>query len=668
MKTKSLLLAVLMLFTAVNCLYSGSKRMVLVEEFTGTNCPACAAANPTFKSQIEQKLDLIIPLVFVSSSKSPPNYGVTGRVGAYVSGTYGIPATWVNGEKVSPTSAASHASKWSSQTSPISIDVLENRNGLNVSVTVRIESDDEITGDKRLFVAVVQDEINFTTPPGTNGETDFRWVVSKMLPGPYPSQGKRYNSEAGQVKNFDYSYTMGAEWDPDNVYTVAFIQDFDNSKKEVLQVGKTSDPSKMVPKIAVNQTGLDFGKVTDEKTMSFEIENTGYADLEITEMRIDFDNAGVFEVVNPVSSIAPFQKNEVNVKFTPKDNAYYNGKLVIKCNAENKKQHTIQLVGQGYNIEQQPEITFDSESIDFGTTNEGDTKLKITNTGIAPLNIELIEIRDDEDNVFKLDLKDEFPITVEENKDYDVKILFEPKANITFTAECYIKSNAANGTEKTIEIQGTGEGVETQAILAVDKTSIDFGSVSTTKTEIFTITNDGYKLLEVTEVDIVDYNNVYSLVDAPTEAIKLEHGETHELEIEFAPTSNTSFAASIRFKSNHDGTSASPQIGLNGRGDEVESVAEMDLFGNGVFRLEASPNPFADELKISWEYSGEIPVNVNISIFDILGSEVLELYSGKVIPGSNMFTPNCSSLSDGYFTVAVEIEGRIMSLPIIHLK
>jgi hypothetical protein len=86
-----------------------------------------------------------------------------------------------------------------------------------------------------LHTVVTETNIEFATPPGSNGETEFFDVMRKMLP---TNSGQDLSSlqQSGE-ETYQYQVAIGSGWEVDNLNVVAFVQN--TTTKEVVQAGST---------------------------------------------------------------------------------------------------------------------------------------------------------------------------------------------------------------------------------------------------------------------------------------------------------------------------------------------------------------------------------------------------------------------------------------------
>jgi hypothetical protein len=222
-------------------------RFVLFEHFTQASCAPCASQNPGFQSSILNANPLNVrhiayhtswpgvdPMYSANPTESDDRvtyYGINGVPHVVMMGNHkrGAPGAFVQAD----------VDAQYSMSSPIRIVVSEVDNGATRDVTVTVTSvGAPPAGSYTLRTAIVEDPIQYGTPPGNNGETDFPNVFRKMLPGSsgdaitLPSQGNSIT--------FNYTYTEDAAWLMNNIKLIAFVQN--NSTQEILNSGSTIDP------------------------------------------------------------------------------------------------------------------------------------------------------------------------------------------------------------------------------------------------------------------------------------------------------------------------------------------------------------------------------------------------------------------------------------------
>ena len=219
-----------------------AKRYVLLEHFTNTRCPICANANPGFYNTIagyEADVHHIAyhPSVPYSScifyqanteenSARASYYSIFSTPRVFFNGTSGTSAGQVT---------ASMLDSQVGQTSPLAIQVTES-GATSRQVEVGVFSlGTPPSGDIRLFVAVVEKEIQYNAP---NGETLHHDVFRDMLTS---KDGDPVSlAAAGGSVTASFNYTIQNNWNANQIYVLAFVQDY--ATKEVFNSGTPFDP------------------------------------------------------------------------------------------------------------------------------------------------------------------------------------------------------------------------------------------------------------------------------------------------------------------------------------------------------------------------------------------------------------------------------------------
>ncbi len=229
-----------------------AKRWVLVEEFTNASCAPCASQNPTFKTFLNNNTDRVIPIIYRTSWPGRDDmYSLRtamydNRVNYYGVGDVGVPYARTNG-KLHPTTTLyegapgdavgmqQEVDKYASATSPMTITPTFTKTGNEMKINVNVAST-EAVNNKTLRVAVVE-AYHYFKSAGSNGETNFYYVVREMLPS---ADGQSISVTANGNKDFSFSVTPHPSVYPQFMYVVAFVQD--ETTKEVLQAGTSPRP------------------------------------------------------------------------------------------------------------------------------------------------------------------------------------------------------------------------------------------------------------------------------------------------------------------------------------------------------------------------------------------------------------------------------------------
>ena len=224
-------------------------RVILLESFTNTGCLPCAQNNPGMDALIAANSGRIAAIKYHVAWPSPTDPMHLHNTSDNVARTnyYGVnsvPHVVIDGNRFNGNSG---------QITQGVIDQLQdiapkmdlglsfevNETDSTITVNVAGQAMTDLSGDIRLFVGVVENEIHLNTPPGPNGERDFYNVMKKLL----PDANGTFIGDLANQDQFSYSFT----WKTANVYdinqtgAIAWVQNY--ITKEVYQACKPSTTS-----------------------------------------------------------------------------------------------------------------------------------------------------------------------------------------------------------------------------------------------------------------------------------------------------------------------------------------------------------------------------------------------------------------------------------------
>ncbi|MFN3529986.1 MAG: T9SS type A sorting domain-containing protein [Bacteroidia bacterium] len=227
-------LSVFLLFPLLGWSQSGPENgflfndIIVFEHFTNASCGPCAAHNPTMEAVMSANTDKATSIKYHTSwPGTDPMYSFntvdpTARVGYYQ--VNGVPSVRISNQpNLSPAG-------FNQQTINSLYPVVGP--AFNYTVLTEIVNDTlKVSGsvmrfrpinaqDLTLHVAVVEDPVDYSTPPGSNGEKNFPNVVRKLLPDP---QGTHLGNGAA-LTNFNFSYRLAPEIIQNHIYVVVFVQ------------------------------------------------------------------------------------------------------------------------------------------------------------------------------------------------------------------------------------------------------------------------------------------------------------------------------------------------------------------------------------------------------------------------------------------------------------
>ncbi len=267
---KKIYLFLLVLSSLSAMLQAQAKRKVLVEEFTQASCGPCAATNPGFhKILFTPGNDTKITLLKYQTSwpgTDPMNTQNPTEVATRVTyyGVNSVPHGVEDGGATETNAVIfkDHPANFSQAnidsraavTSPLEIKVdhvvADKLDSVQITVNVKNVSANNLADLYTLHVILIEKEINFSIPPGTNGETQFHSVMRKMIPN---ASGTKLGAlDAGASKDFSFKIAIPSYiYNYRNLGVVTFVQN--TTKKEVLQ----SEESLPKP-LPTNSTYIDI--------------------------------------------------------------------------------------------------------------------------------------------------------------------------------------------------------------------------------------------------------------------------------------------------------------------------------------------------------------------------------------------------------------------------
>jgi hypothetical protein len=312
---KSTLLAGMLVFGSLA--FGQTQRLVLAEEFTQASCGPCAAQNPTFNTLLDANTSKVVSIKYQTSwpgvdpmnAQNPSD--VSTRVTYYnVSGVPDSPMDGVEQTGGSYTGAPANYTQAKIDAeyavpSPFSINVSHtfssDYDSIFISCVITASQAFSTTGPLKAHIALVEQTISFTTPPGTNGETEFYNVMRKMYPS---AAGTTLPTSwtVGQSQTITFARPIPSYiYSKSQIGIVAFVQD--DATKAVKQAGYSVPQPIPVDIGATAVAGIPLYQCATTFTPTVTIQNFGTTTLTSCDINYKID-AGAIQTQAWTGSLA----------------------------------------------------------------------------------------------------------------------------------------------------------------------------------------------------------------------------------------------------------------------------------------------------------------------------------------------------------------------------
>ena len=289
MKKLLLSLTLLLAFGVLNAQVS---KTPFIEHFTQASCGPCASQNPgmyttlnTFGSANYVKLTYQVSWPGTDPMNAEYPAGPSARTTYY--NVSGVPdCSLSGGTTASPNTAVTAATlaAKAAETTPYSMTITHSWNNGDITVDVDVEN---VTGSSassmdKIYVAMVEDHVSYSSAPGSNGETDFYYVNREFYNASTGAAGATNGASLGAIAGGateSYSFTIAAANIP------SYIRDL-NQLNFVAFIQNTS--SKAVDQAAKSVPG-NVPNLLDLSTSTSSVSGTGYCNYSFDPV-INFTN------------------------------------------------------------------------------------------------------------------------------------------------------------------------------------------------------------------------------------------------------------------------------------------------------------------------------------------------------------------------------------------
>lgn len=352
---KKLFTFLTLLFITANTFYAGD-RMVIIERFTSWTCGPCASNNPTMEAFINSlDADKIVGIAYHMNWPAPGNDGYylynptdnNARRSFY--GINSIPQARMDGiiSVLSPYSNGGLTNDFNSRTnllSPITVILTDSTFGDSIRVRARIYCEVLMPNPGAFVHFSMQEKHNhFSSPPGTNGETDFYDVMRRMNNN---GTGQYVQFLPGQTVILEKTFYKDPIWNQPEVMPIVFIQ----QGQEMINAGKKTNNFTLIP-ISSYKSVQQGQSQSATYQMEIPVTTAGYNSQVTLSAAVDPPNAGItvsFPNGNTISTFPSTFNVQVNSSASVPTDAY---RIIITGTNTNNKVHKTSvsyLVGKNF--------------------------------------------------------------------------------------------------------------------------------------------------------------------------------------------------------------------------------------------------------------------------------------------------------------------------------
>ena len=319
------------------------------------------------------------------------------------------------------------------------------------------------------------------------------------------------------------------------------------------------------------RVGLDFGavEVGQRSIRRVTVLNPGPVALHV-EGEIDEGAAFVLGAEDAAASVAPEERLDLSVTFTPQDAGAQSDVLRVHTSDPEAVEVSIPLMGRGR--VSPPRIEVISDEIDFGSVPIGETSrdhLLLWNRGGRPGVVE-VSVAADEGVDFDLA---QHSILVQPGAGARLALSFSPREAGARQAILHVE---AEGRRQTVRLQGVGR------FFALSPATVDFGRVAVGESSprVVEITNEGNADFEIHQLRITSTEfTANSPVDAGNTFLLPAHSQRAlPVHLAFSPSSRGAISGTLRI----DGLGANEKMALDVLLKGIGVGAEIELNPTGV--------------------------------------------------------------------------------------
>lgn len=318
------------LFAAFGLSATAQTRLSLYEEFSGENCPPCAAVNPGLWALIngtanQSKVIMIkyqspIPsagpiynIYKIDTDARLAYYGVRFAPWGNMDGKYPMGLTPnANNTQYNPGSLTqTHINNNTAVASNFNITTTHDwyANGDSVRINVSVTAVNAHTGSNVKLRTALVETLEYDVAPGTNGETEFHNVVRKMYPSAAGTQSLN-TWTANQTQTYTLEGATPSYVDKQGkVFVVVWLQD-DNGKA-VLQASQSAPVPVPNDLQAISTVVKSIACENAQYSYKLNIKNVGTSN--VTTAELGYSLNGTNNTYNYTGNLTPGASQEITL-------------------------------------------------------------------------------------------------------------------------------------------------------------------------------------------------------------------------------------------------------------------------------------------------------------------------------------------------------------------
>ena len=334
-------------------IYSASvPRKIILENFTTGQCPNCPPIHVFLENYVANHPNAILiaqhagfgtdPMTIPENTELLALYNAGGSTFApalsidryhYPEGLVATPdpgPVFWPGESTAATTVRMNERLNLPSFVEVNINGTYNANG-SLDLTIHGELVADVAGnDLRLVVYLLEDGLIYPQAGGTSNYVHNN-VMRDAVSGTWGDAGIITSNEAGTIYSTDYSYTLNANWNADNMYVVAFVANYEAgnvNNREILNAEEVKITELTPVSIRNNDQENNISLYPNPATDKIRILNAGMATIEIYNIIGELLISEKSQTPNTILDVSSLSEGTYFIRVLG-ENSTYTEKLII---------------------------------------------------------------------------------------------------------------------------------------------------------------------------------------------------------------------------------------------------------------------------------------------------------------------------------------------------